>query len=90
MLNEEQIQKDRGAIYGDFAENVRGVSAIIDAMVGIYEAKNGDKPNSFLVAEWHYMAIKLARIAATPCYHDSYTDLAIYAKLIRDEHLPCN
>lgn len=93
-MNVEDTLKQRGSIYGEFATQTQTVGAIVLAMANAYAENNGiDKNNALmeksvpmkLLAEWHYLAIKLARIAVNPDYTDSYHDLAGYAMLIEKE-----
>ena len=78
------ILAQRGSVYGSFEAQVECVAYIVNAMVRCGENNNVDvKPQ--LIAEWHYLAIKLARIASNPSYTDSYLDLSGYAELMRKE-----
>jgi len=89
--------KQRGNIYGDFGVQCSTVGAIVKAMDSAYvDNQKIDRNNAVmggnvpmnLIAEWNYLAIKLARIAANPDYTDSYHDLAGYATLMERERLP--
>ena len=84
--NVEDTLEQRGSVYGDFGVQVKIVGLIVDAMSVGYALNNGGfAPDDELKAEWHYIAIKLARIAANPDYTDSYHDLAGYATLMERE-----
>lgn len=85
MSVEETLQQ-RGSVYGEFGVQLTTVSNIVDSMSVAYSMNNGGfAPTDRLRAEWHYLAIKLARIAANPDYIDSYHDLAGYAMLMEQE-----
>jgi hypothetical protein len=76
------VQKE--SMYGKFNTQIKTVSQIIDAMMGC-AAINGVDPTTELLAEWHYLAIKIARIAASPSHTESYHGLAEYATLMEKE-----
>lgn len=78
--------KQRGSVYGEFREQVKCVDAITNAMIDCACA-NGREPLGTEMAEWHYLAIKLARIAVNPNHVDSYHDLAGYATLMERERM---
>ncbi len=82
----EELRETRGSIYGEFSEQVNGVAGIVAAMRKTYLKNNGHEPGGKLLAEWHYLAIKLARIAVAPSYRDSYDDISVYSQLIADNH----
>lgn len=84
----EQTLKQRGGVYGKFENQVWCIGCIVEAMTITYRANNKQQePSQELKAEWHYLAIKLARIASNPDYTDSYHDLAGYATLMEMERL---
>jgi hypothetical protein len=86
MSSVEDTLKQRGSVYGEFTNQVHTIAMIIDAMKFAYlQTHNQESPHDTLIAEWHYLAIKLARIAANPMYLDSYHDLAGYATLMEEE-----
>ena len=78
--------ENRGNVYGSFDAQVICVSSIVETMQVCAE-KNNVSLNQELIAEWHYLAIKLARIASNPNYTDSYHDLAGYAILMEKERV---
>lgn len=78
--------EQRGSVYGEWSVQLQTVAGIVDVMSVAYSMNNGGlAPTDELRAEWHYLAIKLARIAANPDYTDSYHDLAGYATLMERE-----
>lgn len=79
--------KQRGSVYGDFGVQLETVGGIVEIMKAAYIANNTTYPNKELLAEWHYLAIKLARVAVNPDYIDSYHDLAGYAALMERERM---
>ena len=86
MSSVEDTLIQRGSVYGEFNNQVHTIAMIIDAMKFAYaQAHINEIPHDTLIAEWHYLAIKLARIAANPMYSDSYHDLAGYATLMEEE-----
>lgn len=82
----ESTLNERGQRYGSFDKNIECVAHIVGAMINVYDDKHGEAPRLSLVAEWHYLAIKMARIAADPNYTDNYHDLAGYATLLETRH----
>jgi len=88
MRVEETLQQ-RGNVYGEFSDNLECVSKIVEAMRECRNKKfsyHADMERK-IDAEWHYLAIKLARIAADPEHTDSYHDLAGYAMLMEKERI---
>lgn len=83
----EETLKQRGEAYGEFSHNLDCVSRIVDAMKECRDRRFSYRSDieSKLDAEFHYLAIKLARIAANPEHTDSYHDLAGYATLMERE-----
>jgi len=88
MMNKSMRIEDtldqRGSVYGEFKYQSECVSKIVSAMIRCGNA-NDKSISDEVIAEWHYLAIKLARIAANPEYMDSYHDLAGYATLMERE-----
>lgn len=84
-MNIENTLVQRGSIYGEFAVQLETVGGIVEAMKAAYIASGRGYPSKELLAEWHYLAIKLARIAVNPDHTDSYHDLAGYATLMERE-----
>ena len=86
MSSVEDTLIQRGSVYGEFNNQVHTIAMIVDAMKFAYsQTHNQENPHDTLIVEWHYLAIKLARIAANPMYSDSYHDLAGYATLMERE-----
>ena len=85
----EETLVQRGSVYGDFKDQVACVSGIVSIMKTCAH-KNSLEVTIETLAEWHYLAIKLARIAANPIHVDSYHDLAGYALLMEKERLKLN
>lgn len=82
----EDTLEQRGSVYGEFSEQVKCVDAITNAMIDC-SCANGREPTGEEMVEWHYLAIKLARIAVNPDHTDSYHDLAGYATLMERERM---
>lgn len=78
--------ENRGSVYGSFEAQVACVGGIVEVMQVCAE-KNNISLNQELIAEWHYLAIKLARIASNPNHTDSYHNLAGYAMLMEKERI---
>ena len=79
--------EQRGSVYGDFGVQRETVGSIIEVMKAAYVSNNQIYPTKELMAEWGYLAIKLARIATNPNHSDSYHDLAGYAILMEKERI---
>ena len=82
----EETLMQRGSVYGDFKDQLSCVGLIVGAM-NLCASQNGVIVTNENTAEWHYLAIKLARIASNPSHTDSYHDLAGYALLMENERL---
>ena len=83
----DDIMKERGDRYGKYEWQRYAVGNIVHAMETVYIMKNnGIFPSASLKADWYYMAIKIARIAASPDYEDNYIDLENYVLLARKEN----
>ncbi len=89
MMNKSMTVEDtlaqRGSVYGEFGIQLETVGGIVEIMKAAYIANHTNYPSKELLAEWHYLAIKLARIAVNPDHTDSYHDLAGYATLMERE-----
>lgn len=85
-ISVEDTLETRGKIYGEFKNQIECVGKIVSAMIDCANA-NEIRIDMDIQAEWHYLAIKLARIAANPNYTDSYHDLAGYATLMERERV---
>ena len=83
---QEQLRTERGNRYGKFGVQVEAVASIVKAMSRVYVNKNGVLPPYTLLAEWHYLALKLTRIPASPDYKDNYDDLSLYSMLISENN----
>lgn len=80
----EEIQKERGSVYGKFDAQCECVGKIVSALIDCSVANNGLQQFTFKqVGAYSYIAIKLARYAVSPSHVDTLTDLMIYCKLIR-------
>ena len=86
-MSVEATLQQRESVYGDFGVQRETVGSLIEIMKGAYVANNQIYPSKELMAEWGYLAIKLARIATNPDYSDSYHDLAGYAMLMEKERI---
>ena len=82
----EETLMQRGSVYGDFKDQLSCVGLIVGAM-NLCASQNGVLVTNEKTAEWHYLAIKLARIASRPSHTDSYHDLAGYALLMEKVRL---
>lgn len=83
-ISTEELLTQRGNIYGSYSAQVECVSTIVMAMRYCADL-NGNPPSAELIAEWHYLAIKIARMAANEKYLDSYKDLIGYTTLMMEE-----
>lgn len=84
----EDTLAQRGSVYGEFKYQRECVSVIVAAMNNCFKDNNGGiSAGCEQLAEWHYLAIKLARIAVNPDHTDSYHDLAGYATLMERERM---
>ena len=81
-MNIENIQEERGSVYGKFDEQVQCVGAIMVALQNC-SINNGKEPTYEQVGAFAYMAIKLARYAVSPNHEDTLIDLESYANLIK-------
>ena len=86
-MSVEATLQQRGSVYGDFGVQRESVGAFMEIMKAAYVANNHIYPTKELMAEWSYLAIKLARIATNPDHCDSYHDLAGYAMLMEKERI---
>lgn len=84
-MSVEDILEQRGERYGKFEHQIECVGSIVEAMCKVHREKFGKEPSPTLRAEWHYLAIKLARIPADPDYIDNLHDLEGYARLMKEE-----
>lgn len=88
MMNKSMTVEDtlaqRGSVYGEFGVQLETVGGIVEVMKAAHISNRG-YPSKELLAEWHYLAIKMARIAVNPDHTDSYHDLAGYATLMEQE-----
>jgi hypothetical protein len=91
MMNKSMSVDDtlaqRGSVYGEFRVQLETVGSIVEIMKFAYITNNIEYPSKELMAEWHYLAIKLARVAVNPDHIDSYHDLAGYATLMERERI---
>lgn len=82
----EEIQKERGSVYGEFEFQTICVGQIISSLINCAE-ENKRKPTNSQIGAFAYIAIKLSRYAVSPSHEDTLTDLMIYCKLIRQMEL---
>lgn len=90
MMNKSMSVDDtleqRGNVYGEFSEQRKCIAGIVSSMVQC-ATQNKKIVSDEIIAEWHYLAIKISRIAVNPEHIDSYHDLAGYATLMERERL---
>ena len=84
-MSVENTLAQRGSVYGAFGIQRETVGSIVEIMKCAYVANTQEYPTKELMAEWAYLAIKLARIATNPNHIDSYLDLAGYSTLMMRE-----
>ena len=80
----EEIQKERGSIYGKFEFQAQCVGDIIGACVTA--SRQGGELGSMgskQIGAVAYIAIKLARYAVSPSHVDTLVDLESYCNLIK-------
>lgn len=77
----EEIQKERGSVYGKFEVQAECVGKIIDTLSRC-SIDNGKEPTHRQIGAFAYMAVKLARYAVSPQHEDSTVDMTSYADLI--------
>ena len=76
------IQAERGSIYGKFELQAKCVGSIIKTLCNT-AILNGKTPEDEQIGAFAFMAIKMSRYAVSPQHEDTLTDLMIYCKLIR-------
>lgn len=76
-----------GSVCGEFGVQLETIGGIVEIMKAAYIANKTTYPSKELLAEWHYLAIKLARVAVNPDHTDSYHDLAGYATMMERERI---
>ena len=77
MLREAaRVIKERGESYGDMYTNMERVATLWSVCLNV--------PVTPVQAAMCMVAIKLARLAQTPKHHDSVTDIAGYAAVLRE------
>ena len=87
----ENIQKERGSVYGKFECQAQCVGSIIGACIKASNQrgsrpcndKNDNSLDSTTLGAIAYVAIKLARYAVNPSHEDTLIDLESYANLIK-------
>lgn len=82
MQELEQVQSERGNVYGDFKDHAEDVETIMNILKEHNRKKNDILlfPEGFEVALF-YMVSKMVRLSATPMHEDSALDLSSYADL---------
>jgi len=83
----EEIQADRGSVYGSFEAQCLCVGEIISSLKYCAEY-NGKHPSSQQLGAFAYIAIKLARYAVSPQHFDTTLDLTSYCDLIHKMEHP--
>ena len=78
----DDIQKERGSVYGKFEYQAECVGKIIDALANC-SMNNGVAPTYNQLGAFAYMSIKQARYAVTPSHKDTLIDLESYCNLIK-------
>ena len=81
-MNIEEIQEERGSVYGKFSEQANFVGKMIHEfeMVAVHNDTVITHRQRGAVA---YIAIKLARYAVSPSHLDTLVDLESYCNLIK-------
>ena len=81
-VNIAKILEDRGGKYGDFTYNAEVTQACMDILM---HASNAQALNNNHKEAIHMIVHKLSRIVnGDPDLHDSWDDIAGYAKLVSD------
>ena len=78
----DDIQNERGSVYGKFEVQAECVGVIIDTLMQC-SIDNNKIPTHQQIGAFAYMAIKLARYAVTPTHKDTLVDLESYCNLIK-------
>ena len=78
----DDIQKERGSVYGDFETQCVCVGRIMDALENCATENNQTVAFSQKGA-FAFIAIKLARYAVSPQHEDTLIDAESYLNLIR-------
>lgn len=78
----DDIQKERGSVYGEFEFQTICVGQIISSLINCAE-ENKRRPTNSQIGSFAYIAIKLARYAVTPSHKDTLVDLESYCNLIK-------
>ena len=78
----EEIQKERGSVYGEFEFQTICVGQIISSLINCAE-ENERRPTNSQIGAFAYIAIKLARYAVSPSHVDTLVDLESYCNLIK-------
>ena len=87
----EEIQKERGSVYGKFECQAQCVGDIIGACIKASNQrgsrpcndKNDNSLDSTTLGAVAYIAIKLARYVVNPSHADTLIDLESYCNLIK-------
>jgi len=78
----DDIQKERGSVYGKFEVQCMTVGRIIQDLTDCTKL-NGLEPSERHIGAFAYIAIKLARYAVSPTHADTLIDLESYCNLIK-------
>ena len=86
MSEINDIQKERGSVYGKFDLQCKAVGSIVKTLCNT-AILNGNPPEDERIGAFVYIAIKLARYAVSPKHVDTLLDLESYANLIKKMEL---
>ena len=79
----EEIQADRGSIYGEYVHQANFVGSSILNWIDVAKS-NGKEIDAVTLGSMAYIFIKQSRLAVSPEHIDSIKDLASYADLHMD------
>jgi len=77
--------KQRGSIYGNYADVLKARVDIMNILKQHHERVNGTPMEDKIAMGFSDNVLKLVRAAGKPGYADSWHDLGGYAKLMEDE-----
>jgi hypothetical protein len=82
MSDTDNLLKERGATYGNFADGIQLEAEILNAINARHKKHHGhdiDAMNALFLSK---IAMKLSRLSITPDHVDSWRDIAGYARLV--------
>lgn len=82
--------KQRGGVYGDYADVLKARSTIMAVLSDRYQDLRGHPMPPDMESGFQDLVLKLVRGAGAPHYSDSFHDLAGYATLMEDLSLRGN